>query len=68
MRDSFVRALRTFAQTLAGALVALPTVDVVTNIKDIGNPLIVALYTAILAGVVSFLQNVAEDATGKGIK
>ena len=64
MRSSFIRALRTAAQTLAGALIAFPTVDSVTQIREIGNPFIVALYTAFMAGLVSFLQNIAEGAAG----
>lgn len=64
MRSSFIRALRTAAQTLAGALIAFPTVDSVTQIREIGNPFIVALYTAFMAGLVSFLQNAVEDTAG----
>lgn len=64
MKDAFVRALRTAAQTLAGALIGLPTVSAVTDIKSIGDPLLVAIYVAFMAGVVSLLHNVAENATG----
>lgn len=64
MRSAFVRSLRTAAQTLAGALIAFPTIDTVTQIREIGNPFIVALYTAFMAGLVSFLQNAVEDTAG----
>lgn len=64
MRDAFVRALRTFAQTLAGSLVALPTASSVVDIRHIGEPLLVALYVAFMASLVAFLMNVAENATG----
>lgn len=67
MKSAAIRALRTAAQTLAGALVGLPTVQNVLDIQEIGNPLAVALYVAVLAGVVSFLQNVAEDNTSLNI-
>lgn len=63
MKDAFVRALRTFAQTLGGALVALPTAASVVDIKNVGEPLLVALYVAFMAAVVAFLMNVAENAT-----
>lgn len=61
MRDAFIRAARTFAQTLAGCLVALPTVDSVASVRQIGQPLIVGLYVAFMAGVVSLLHNLAEQ-------
>lgn len=64
MKDAFTRALRTAAQTLAGALVALPTVSAVTDLKAIGDPFLIALWTAFLSGVVAFLHNATENATG----
>lgn len=64
MKDAFGRSLRTFAQTLAGALVALPTASSVVDIRNVGEPLLVALYVAFMAGLVSFLMNLGENATG----
>lgn len=63
IKRAFYRALRTAAQTLAGGLVAMPTADAVLDMRAIANPLGVAVYAAILAGVVCFLQNVAEETT-----
>lgn len=63
MRDAFIRSARTFAQTLAGSLVALPTVDAIADVRQVGEPIIVGLYVAFMAGVVSFLHNVSENVT-----
>lgn len=63
MKDAFLRAARTAAQTLAGCLVALPTVDSVAGVRTIGEPLLVGIYVAFIAGVVSLLQNLAENAS-----
>ena len=64
MKNAFIRAARTTAQTLAGCLVALPTANSIVDIRAIGEPILVALYVAFLSGVVAFLHNVAENATG----
>jgi hypothetical protein len=55
-----VKGLRTFLQTFAGALIALPVVASVADIKVQAPALIVATYVAVSAGIVSFLQNFAE--------
>ena len=60
--EAFWRALRTGAQTLAGALVALPTVSSVADVRNVGDPLLVALYTAFLSAVMSLLHNLGEQA------
>lgn len=63
LKGAAIRALRTFFQSLAGALVAFPVAEAVSDLKAVGGPLILALWTALLAGVLSFLQNVIEDST-----
>lgn len=64
MRSAFIRALRTGAQTLAGALIAFPTIDSVSKLPEIGNSLILAIYTAAMSALVALLHNLAEDAAG----
>lgn len=61
MKNALVRAVRTAAQALAAGLIALPIVTSLTQIVSLKEAVIVACYQAGLAGVVSFLQNAAED-------
>jgi len=62
VKGAAIRAVRTFAQTFAGALIAFPVAASLSDIRAVGEPVILALYTAVLAGAVSFLQNIAEEA------
>ena len=66
-RNAAVRALRTSLQTLAAAIIAFPTASTVADIKSIGEPMILALYTAAVAFAVTFLQNAIEDSSGVNI-
>lgn len=61
VKRAAIRAIRTAAQTLAGSLVALPTANSIIDVAQVREPLAVAAYVSTLAGVVSFLQNIAED-------
>lgn len=61
MKAAAIRAIRTFLQVLAAALVAFPTVGAVTDIQTLRDPMILALWTAGWAAVVSFVQNAAEN-------
>jgi len=63
LKGAAIRAVRTFAQTFAGALIAFPIAASLSDIRAVAEPVILALYTAGLAAVVSFLQNVVEDST-----
>ena len=56
-----VKGLRTFLQTFAGALVALPAISTVADIKVNAPAIIVALWVSVSAGLVAFLQNTAES-------
>lgn len=61
MKRALIRAARTAAQTFAAALVALPTVGSIGDIKTVAEPVAVAVYTALVAFAVSFLHNIAEE-------
>lgn len=63
VKQAFVRAVRTAAQAMAGALTGLPVVEAVTDIKVVGAGYIVAAFIATNAGAIAFLQNIAEDNT-----
>jgi hypothetical protein len=63
-KSALVRSFRTFLQVLAGALVALPTVDAVTDINALKDPILLALWVAGWAAVVSLVQNLAETMGG----
>lgn len=63
MRNAVVRAIRTFAQTLAAGLTTLGIVNL-TDIRLAGQAVIVMVINAVLAGLISFLQNVAEESAG----
>lgn len=67
-KDAFWRAVRTSAQTLAASLVALPTISSFSEIQLHGSLWGAALYTAALAGVVSFLQNIGESGVSTMLK
>jgi hypothetical protein len=66
-RNATVRALRTALQTLAAAIIAFPTASSVADIQHIGEPLVLALYTAGVAFAVTWLQNVVEDSSGVNV-
>lgn len=61
MKNALVRGIRTAAQALAAGLLALPIVTSLVEIVSLREAFTVALYQAGLAGIVSFLQNAAED-------
>lgn len=67
IRRSAVRALRTTIQTFVASLLAFPVAQSVTDILVAGELWLVSLYVAVFAGLVSFLQNVAEGLTGEPI-
>lgn len=69
VKDAAVRAVRTAIQGAAAALgVFYATVQAdgvvdLVEIKAKGQPLAYGLFLAVVAGVISFAQNVAEDNT-----
>lgn len=63
IKDALIRAARTAAQALAAALIGLSGPEVVTDIPAKVATILLALWVAFLAGVVAFLQNIAEDNT-----
>jgi hypothetical protein len=64
LKAALIRAVRTFLQSLAGSLAAIPAVETVADIQVRGSGILVALYVAFFAAVVSFLQNAAEALGG----
>lgn len=65
--NSAVRAIRTACQAAAAGLLALPVVTSLTEIVSLKEALLVVAYQTGLAGLVSFLQNIAEDKTSLSI-
>ena len=63
LKDAFVRALRTAAQTFVGLAVIGPIASV-GDIKGTATTFGYAAVGAVAAGIVSFAMNVAEDNTG----
>ncbi len=66
-RNALVRATRTALQTLAASIIAFPTASSVVDIKQIGEPMILALYTTAIAFAVTFLQNAVEESAGNPV-
>lgn len=60
VKHALVKAIRTFLQCFAGALVGLPVVTTVTDVKVQAPAILVALYVSLSAAVISFCQNLAE--------
>ncbi len=63
MKQALIKGIRTAAQTFAALLVALPTASSLLDIQRIAEPLLVAVYASAIAGLVAFLQNLAEHQT-----
>ena len=63
VRDAFIRACRTAAQTFVGAVVLVAPIASVTDVKRVGVSIAFAAITALAAGIVAFVQNIAEDNT-----
>lgn len=61
VKISLVKAFRTFLQTFAGALVALPVIASAADIKVQAPAIVVALYVSLAAAAVCFCQNLAEN-------
>lgn len=64
MKRAAIRGLRTFLQTTAGMLAAVPVASAVSDITVQGGAILLALYSGLFAGAVSFLQNAAEGLAG----
>ncbi len=64
---SIIRAGRTFCQVLAGALIALPIAEAISDIKVLGGSILLAFYSALMAAVVALLQGLAESSTNAPI-
>lgn len=60
MRKSTLRAIRTFLQTTAGMLAAVPVAGAISDITVQGGAILLAFYAGLFAGFVAFLQNLAE--------
>lgn len=60
MRIAVLKGVRTFLQTTAGMLAAVPVANAVSDITVQGGAILLAFYAGLFAGVVSFLQNAAE--------
>ena len=66
LREAVIRAFRTAAQTAAASIAVIPILNAVTEaaITGLGESLAVIGINSGLAGLVAFLQNIAEDNTG----
>lgn len=67
LKDALIRAARTVAQTAVGVLVGFPVMESIFDFKVIGSTYAAAAIIGIHAGVISFLQNVAEDNTALSV-
>lgn len=65
--NALVRATRTGLQTLAAAIIAFPTVTTVADIRSVASPAVLALYTAVVSFVVTFIQNLVEEKAGNPV-
>lgn len=63
VKSAFIRAIRTAAQTAAAVLAAVTIFGTAIDLKVVGNLYYAAAVVGAHAGVISFLQNVAEDNT-----
>lgn len=64
IKAAAIRGVRTFCQSLAGLLLSVPVFATLLDVSvAVRQQLGVALANAALIGVISFLQNVAEDNT-----
>lgn len=62
---AFMRAVRAAAWSFAGNLGAQPVVEKVTDFKRSGISIMLALWAALIAGLIAFAVNVAEEKSGR---
>lgn len=60
-KKALASAFRHFCITLSGCLVGLPTVSGILDIRSIGEPILVSVYVALLAGVIRLLTRLGEE-------
>lgn len=69
VKRALIRAVRTFCQVAAASILGIPAITAITGgaVVGLGMALAVVGVNAGLAGLVSFLQNIAEDNTSVDI-
>lgn len=63
LKDAFIRACRTAAQTFVALVVVVPVVSSVADIRKAAVSMAFAAVSALAAGLVAFAVNVTEDNT-----
>lgn len=64
-KKALIRGVRTFFQGFAGTLVGIPTLDAFTKGAVLAQVALIgaAAWVGFVTGLISFAQNIAEDAT-----